>query len=95
MPREIQLTPSDEAWLAAMDKAMYPVPMVSVAQYCAAIDSADYVIRENYRIRMQRRRLLAFATALHGSRDGWRLIALGLGVVAAVLGAVLAGRLSG
>jgi hypothetical protein len=53
---EARLTASDRQWLMDMDKAMQeplPAHVVSMKQYLAAIDSNEYITRENFRLRKE------------------------------------------
>jgi hypothetical protein len=87
LPRELQLTAEDRAWLRELSDAMpvVPRPVVSMDQYLAAIRSAEYATTQSFKTRRNLRRYQKLAGKLYNSRRGWRSMALALGVVAGVL----------
>jgi hypothetical protein len=55
-----RITVEDALWLAELgvsDGLAAPEPMVSAELYCATVDACDQVTRENFQLRMNRRRL--------------------------------------
>lgn len=71
-------TAQDRAWLDSMAAEIKPPFMVSGEQYMAAVDSNDFVTRQNFLLRQQRRRWARIARRLRISRNRWRGVAFAL-----------------
>lgn len=91
LPRNLDslFTQFDRDFLASTDWCLpvrEPKPVVSVETYCAMLDSADYITRQNYLLRKQRRKLVGKLRRQKLLLENLRSGAIGLGAVALVLG---------
>ncbi len=87
---DLELTLEDRAWLRAMEQACQrdPVPMVSVEQYMLAVNAADAITRENYKLHVNRRRLWKRykRTSRRAERvHVWRAVSILLGTALGIL----------
>jgi hypothetical protein len=91
MPRDLDtlLTQRDKDWLAEIDRAMQPQPVVSVECYCAMVDANDWITRQNQRLWRRQRRLVRLGRNQQRARRFYRQVAISLGAVALGLLAVL------
>ena len=95
MPRDLDtlLTVRDRTWLAEIDRAMTPRPVVSVECYCAMVDANDYITRQNQRLWRAYRRMAQVGRNQQRAVRFWHQVAITLGAAAAAL--VVSGLLRG